>query len=176
MKFIFSLALICASVSANALIVGQKVKTLRSTDLMSGTTKLAPIDKGTELDVLAIDKKSNAWFSTEVGGPNTPVKGWVKIRDVASIPNACSSGYKHECWTSPHQECSTKCDPPVCTPTQNWVCTYEYGYNPTTGEYEYFNNCGWVTSENCSSPVCHQECWPTEVTHCGCVKIPTPKP
>ena len=170
MKKLILLCLLLASVKAPALTIGQKVKAVRDTPLMAGATVLIAIPKGSELDTEMIDGKSRAWFQTTFGAAGKPLRGWVRIRDVAAIPNACSSGFEYKCWYIETEQCSLTCPDKVCTNESLYECNYTYDYNPDTGQWEWFNKCGYVTKEICSMPPCDKQCWLEEEKVCGCKK------
>ena len=156
------------AMSAMAVSKGERGRAVRDTSLMSVTTKLAHIVRGTEFDVLEIDPKSQQWIRTTIEVDGKEISGWVLRRDVATVAKQCAKNYSYHCTEYWEQSCTQKCDPPVCNSTTSYECNYEYGYNPQTGQYEYFNNCQWVTKENCAPPVCTQECIPYLSEYCSC--------
>ena len=161
---------IFASAASFALNVGEKVRVVRSTQLMTTTTVLATIEKGAEIDVFEIDKKSFQWFLTEIARDGKLIRGWVKIRDVAVMPQACATGYTYYCQDYISQQCKNSCEPPVCSNSTVYECTTNWEYDPIKGEYGYVEKCDYVTKTNCAPPVCHQECWPVTETYCSCKK------
>jgi predicted RNA-binding protein len=136
---------------------------------MSGSTKLAPVAKGTLIDVLEIDQKSKQWVLTSILNDGKDIKGWISRRDLTSVPKTCAKGFSYECKSAWFESCTKECDPPSCHPVSNYECNYEYGYNPQTGEYEYFNKYEYVTKQECTQGSCTEHCVPYKEDVCSCV-------
>ncbi len=154
-------------VTASALTVGQRVRTVRDTQVMSGPTILAQIKKGTDLDVLKIDPKSGYWFQTTATVDAKAVQGWVKIPDIQILSDQCATNFTNKCETEYTTQCNSNCQD-VCADQSVWKCDPTTTIDPETGAATFGQDCYWDTESVCH-PECTQECWDEPYTACSCV-------
>lgn len=167
MKQIWVTGALLITMQAIGISKGERAKTIRDSRLMSGPTQLAPVPKGTELDVMEIDPKTKQWILTSILTQDKEVKGWIRREDLTTVPKVCAKGYSYRCENVWNEDCSQECDSPVCQPTVSWECTQETVYNPETNQFEPVQNCGLVTKEQCS-PNCKTVCTDYQTEVCTC--------